>query len=158
MKFVTSTYLKGITNYNLRLHIDKSSNLAVCVKKIKKINEPFVLNEDGVMIKILDTGYYIVEFVPFDKNYICRVHLDEKGELIEQFFTATKNNAIQEGIPCFDDLKLSYVCSKASKKIYNIEGLENLLQTKQITKEDFDEAQKTINLVKKEVEEKWKSL
>ena len=89
VRYLTETYLAGVEQYDLKMTIDKT--LAICVKKIKKINEPFVLNEDGHLIKILDNNYYILEFLPFNRNYVLRVHLDDDGNLIERFFTVVDN-------------------------------------------------------------------
>lgn len=74
-------------------------------------------------------GYYILEYMPFNENYICRVHIDKEENVIERFYTATKNNSIINGIPAFEDLKLSYVSvvNKNINKFYNMELAKEIL-------------------------------
>lgn len=50
------------------------------------MNNPFILNEEGNYITILDKNYYIIEYMPFNENYICRIHMDNNKNIIEKFF------------------------------------------------------------------------
>lgn len=153
MKYNSSVYLKDVTKYEYKIHVDLSLDQAVSVKKVLKIKEPFILNEDGTNIKILDDGYSIVEVINFDEDYICRAFFDDKDNLIEKFFTAIKNGRIVDGVACYDDLKFSFVVSKVSKKFYNKEGLIDLLERKKITKEECEKAEKTVKNMKLKFEE-----
>ena len=117
-----------------------------------RIKEPFILCEEGKNITLLDDGFYLLEYVPFDKDYICRVHLNNNGEVVERFFSASKNNMMKDGVPCFEDLKYSYVCSSAAYKEYNKEALISLLDEKKIDENDYNAACETINLIKDEIE------
>lgn len=127
MKYLTATYLKKIKKYKLSMFIEEED--CIIVKKILEINKPFILKEENKNITIIDNGYYILEYMPFNENYICRVHIDKYKNVIERFYTATKNNSIIEGIPTFKDLKISYVNVVNSNiyKFYNIELAEEIL-------------------------------
>lgn len=133
VKFITSTYLADVENYELKLFFN--SNNVICVKKINKIKKPFILNEDGNLIKILDNNYYILEIVPIDQNYIARIHLNEHGDIIERFFTMSGENKIIDKIPSFEDLKLSYVCTNHGSKVYNQDKFNAMLKDNKISKE-----------------------
>ncbi len=115
MKYNSSVYLKDVTKYQYKIHVDLTLDQAVSVKKILKIKEPFILNEDGTNIKILDDGYSIVEVINFDEDYICRAFFDDKDNLIEKFFTAIKNGKIADGVACYDDLKFHLWFQKSQK-------------------------------------------
>lgn len=138
MKYLTSTYLKDVELYQLSMFVNE--DYCICVKKIKRIKEPFILNEDGKNVTIIDNGYYILEYIPFVENYICRIHIDNDYNIIERFYVATKNNCMNEGVPTFSDLKLSYVCIGKIRKIYNDE-----ICKKELDKEDYDLACETID-------------
>lgn len=74
MKYSTSTYLKNITKYKFYLY--KNNNDVLTIKKIINIIDPFYLMEFGKKMKLLDNDYYIVEVIPINGFYICRIFLD----------------------------------------------------------------------------------
>ena len=81
--------------------------------------------EFGKEIKLIDDNYYIVEVIPLNNTYICRIFLDSNFNLIEEYYTVTRNNNIIDGIPVYDDLSLSYVKVNGREKIYHEEKLAN---------------------------------
>lgn len=148
MKYLTATYLKDIEKY--RLTILHKDNYCLCIKKVIKIKEPFILNEDDTKITIIDNDYYIVEYMPYKENYICRIHIDNKLNVIERFYIATKNNCMKNGIPSFDDLKLSYVCVSKNniEKFYNIERAKKILSDN-----EYQLAIKEMQKIRKEIKD-----
>ena len=149
MKSLTYTYLKDIEKYKLSIFFEE--RYCITVKKIIKIKKPFILREENMDITIIDNGYYILEFMPFDEKYICRIHIDKNKKIIERFYIASKKNSIIDGIPVFEDLKISYVNVLLSNsfKFYNIEYAKKVLNA-----EDYLFAMNQINKVKKEIENK----
>lgn len=123
MKYSSSTYLRDVNKYKLYLY--KNDNEAIIVKKILKIINPFSLVEFGEEIKLIDNDYYIVEIVNLNNDYICRLFLDSNLNIIEEYYTVTKNNDIKNGIPVYEDLGLSYVKINGKEKIYHEEKLIN---------------------------------
>ena len=126
-------------------------NLESYLKKIIKIKKPFILREENMDITIIDNGYYILEFMPFDEKYICRIHIDKNKKIIERFYIASKKNAIIDGVPVFEDLKISYVNVVLSNsfKFYNLEFAK-----KNLSVEDYVFAMNQIINVKREIENK----
>ncbi len=123
MKYSSSTYLKDVNEYKLYLY--KNNNEVITIKKILNIIKPFSLVEFDENVKLIDNNYYIVEIVPLNSFYVCRLFLDNNLNIIEEYYTITKNNNIIDGIPVYDDLSLSYVKVNGKEKIYYEEKLIN---------------------------------
>lgn len=153
MKYSTSTYLKNITKYKLYLY--KNNNDVLIIKKIINIIEPFCLIEFSKKIKLLDNDYYIVEVVPLNGFYICRIFLDNNFNIIEEYYTVTKDNKIIDGIPVYNDLVLSYVKVLDKEKIYHEEVLQN--DSNEYLKEAIEKIKK-LNLNKNDLIKKIKEV
>ncbi|MDO4962920.1 MAG: hypothetical protein Q4E75_02315 [bacterium] len=123
MKYSSSTYLRDVSEYKLYLY--KNDNEVIIIKKIVKIVNPFSLVEFGEEIKLIDNDYYIVEIVNLNDYYICRLFLDSSLNIIEEYYTVTKNNDIKDNIPVYEDLGLSYVKVNGKDKVYHGEKLIN---------------------------------
>lgn len=122
MKYSTSTYLRDITEYKLYLY--KNNEEIFTIKKVLNILNSFSLIEFEEEVKLIDNNYYIVEIVPLNSFYMCRLFLDDKLNIIEEYYTVTKNNKIIDGIPTYEDLSLSYVKVNVKEKIYHEELLK----------------------------------
>ena len=123
MKYSSSTYLRDVNEYKLYLY--KNDTEIIIIKKILKIMTPFSLVEFGEEIKLIDNDYYIVEVVTLNNDYICRLFLDSSLNVIEEYYTVTRNNDIKDGIPVYEDLGLSYVKVNGKDKVYHEEKLIN---------------------------------
>lgn len=103
----------------------------------------------------MDNDYYIVEVVPLNGFYICRIFLDNNFNIIEEYYTATKDNQIIDGIPAYEDLIVSYV------KVLNKEKIspEEVLQkgSNEYLKEAI-EKMKQLNLNKNDLIKKIKEM
>lgn len=153
MKYSTSTYLKNITKYKLYLY--RNNNESMTIKEIINIKEPFYLIEFGKKIKLLDNDYYIVEIVPLNSFYMCRVFLDDNFNIIEEYYTVAKNNQIIDGIPVYEDLLLSFVKVLDKEKIYHEEILQNC--SNEYLKEAIEKI-KNLNLNKNDLIKKIKEV
>lgn len=151
-KYISSTYLKDVSDYTFKLFYDKSKDYYITVKKVNKIKEPFILEEESREVKIIDNGYYILEYIPLNEKYICRIHIDEEKNVIERFFIASKENKIENKIPTYEDLKLSLVCLEDVVKIYNLDLINDLMDKKEMSFEDYQSALETIEKITKELE------
>lgn len=132
IKYSSETYLKGVLEYNLNIFVDSDNPYYIVVKKINKIDKPFILNEYGKDVTILNNNYYILEYIPKEENYICRIFINDCKEVIERIFLFTGRNDIDNGIPIYDDLKLSHICIENKWKKYNLELLNKMYENKEI--------------------------
>ena len=123
MKYSSNTYLKDVNKYKLYLYNNDVESITV--KKILDISNSFSLIEFGNVTKLIDNGYYIVEIIPFNSFYICRLFLDNNFNVIEEYYIVTKNNMIKDGIPTYDDLSLAYIKVNGNNKIYHKEKLND---------------------------------
>ena len=151
MKNLFTSYLKDVLAYELQLSVCKDSVLVI--KKIKKIKEPFYLEENGKRICILDHGYQIVEYMPFDDGYVCRIHLDNQKHVIEYFFSITLNNQFCNYIPTFFDTGLAVVYCRGICKLYNEEAIKKLLEESKISEEDYQSCYRVAYRIQKEIKE-----
>lgn len=152
MKYISSTYLKDIADYTFKMFYDKTKEYYITVKKINKIKTPFVLEEEGKKVTIIDNGYSILEYIPLNEKYICRVHIDKEKNVIERFFIVSKENKMENRIPTYEDLKLSLVCIYDTIKIYNLELINDMVEKNEMLFEDYQLALQVIGKITNELE------
>lgn len=145
-KLISKTYLKDVEEYELNIYFDKEEYY-LSVKKFINVKNPFII-ESGLYL--IDNGYYIVEVIPKKENYIMRVYFNEKKERIEYYFDITLENGLdkESNIPYYDDLYLDITVNIEGKlKILDEDELIEALDKKEISKEEFDLANKTKELL-----------
>ena len=121
-EYSTKTYLKGIDNYEIKIFINKDKYYCV-VKKIIDIKEPFILNEMDHDVKLIDNNYYIVEYIPCNKNYFCRLFIDDNKKINEYFYQFTEEQGIDDSIPYYKKLNIAYVKTNYGEKVYSKNNL-----------------------------------
>lgn len=149
MKNLFQSYLKGVNEYRLKVCV--KSDIIIVLKKIINIDKPFTLNENGEDITILDNGYSIIEYMPLNEKYICRIHLDNNLKVIEYFFTLSLKNKFENNMPLYDDVKLSVVYCNGMIKLYNEEVLKKLLDGGKISKLQYEEIYCVANSIMEEI-------
>lgn len=135
-KYTDETYLKGVTQYHIITKKFKKLNAYIVLKKIIEIEKPFV--KSSILI---DNGYYIMEFTPMDKLYNARAFINKNLNTISYYFDISLGNGVDNGRPYYDDLFLDIVCSAETDNIIKIldeDELLEALETKQISKQDYD--------------------
>ena len=145
-KLISKTYLKDVEEYELNIYFDKEEYY-LSVKKFINVKNPFII-ESGLYL--IDNGYYIVEVIPEKENYIMRVYFNEKKERIEYYFDITLENGLdkESNIPYYDDLYLDITVNIEGKlKVLDEDELIEALDKKEISKEEFDLANKTKELL-----------
>lgn len=145
-KLISKTYLKDVEEYELNIYFDKEEYY-LSVKKFINVKNPFII-ESGLYL--IDNGYYIVEVIPKKENYIMRVYFNEKKERIEYYFDITLENGLdkESNIPYYDDLYLDITVNIEGKlKVLDEDELIEALDKKEISKEEFDLANKTKELL-----------
>ena len=150
-KYLTKTYLRDVENYTIKFYFE--GEVCVCVKNFLKVSSPFISRHG---YKLIDSGFKMVEVMPFNENYLMRVYLDSEGEVVERYFDVTKQNAIDEvtNAPFYDDLYLDVVQEKHALLVHDEKELEHALQSGVITKQDYELAHKTKNKLIEEINNK----
>lgn len=133
----------------------------VTLKEIKEVTEPYSMYINGELVKKIDNNYTLLEYTPLNENYNVRVHIDDKLNILEYYFDITDGNAIEDGIPYYDDLYLDVVfyqeyATKSSTYI-NLEDrndLSDALKKGEINQEKYDFAFTIADKVMKELKSK----
>ena len=155
-KLISKTYMRGVSSWNFVVTKNEEENYFLCIKQINKIDEPFVVELEGRSTTFIDNGYYIVEFTPLDKRYNGRAYLDKDKNLIEYYFDISGGNGEEENIPYYDDMYLDLMYKPNlgnALVIYDEDELEEALNQKSITKEDYDNAYKALYELMDEIKE-----
>lgn len=118
-EFFSKAYLKDVINHELKICY-KKDKYCIVIKKILNIKEPFILNEMGHDIKLLDNNYYILEYIPYGRNYFCRVFIDETSKVKEYFFQFIKEYGFENCIPYYVKSNVAYVKTEYGEKIYSV--------------------------------------
>lgn len=116
-EFSSKTYLKDVINYELKIYC-KCNEYYFVIKKILNIKSPFIINEMGHDIKLLDNDYYILEYIPCNKKYFCRLFIDENKEIKEYYYQFVKDQGIDNSIPYYIKSDFAYVKTQYGEKIY----------------------------------------
>ena len=129
IKIIDDDYFKGYVNY----------------VKLENIKEPLIVNNGNYNVCIKDNKYFWIEVYPDKGNYVITIMFDDKDNLIEWYFDVSKKVGIENKMPYEDDLYLDMVITKDKEKIILDENeLIDAYNRKEITKEDLDNAYKTI--------------
>ena len=140
-KLISNTYLRDVSEYKLEIYYD-NDEYYLSVKKILKINEPFVLENS---LCLINNNYFIVEIIPKNENYAMRVFLNDKKEILEYYFDISLKNGLDEEskIPYYDDLYTDITVSNENIEVLDEEELREALNSGNISKEEYDLANMT---------------
>lgn len=157
-KIISNTYLRDVSKYEFKLYLDEE-DYYISVKKLIKVDEKFIIKDN---LCVMDDNYYVVEIVPKHENYALRIFLNDKREPLEYYFDITKNNNLDEKykIPYYDDLYLDITVDARNSevRILDEDELEEALNEKDITSDDYEIVMKTKKLLLKEIENKSNKL
>ena len=117
-EFSSKTYLKDVIDFELKIYC-KNSEYYFIIKKVLNIKSPFILNEMGHDIKLLDNNYYIVEYIPCNENYFCRLFIDENRKIKKYYYQFTEKQGIEDSIPYYQKSNVAYVKTQFGEKIYS---------------------------------------
>ena len=120
-KYYSRTYLDNIRKY--KIHFDFSNDdYIACVKEIID-GDDFIAKEGH---KLISNGYYMVEIIPKDGNYVIRAYLDNNKEVQEYYFDIVSDKGVDPAtkVPFYDDLYLDVVISKTGLELYDRDELD----------------------------------
>lgn len=140
-KYIVSTYLRDVEEYNYKLVEDKENNCYISIKKIISIKSPFFTKNSGCLINNM---YSIIEIVPLNENYCIRLFIDDNKKIILYYFDITLRNGFDSNFnsPYYEDLFIDVILKNDQISILDEEELNEALEKKYITIEDYNLAQK----------------
>ena len=140
-KYISETYLRDVEEYDYKLVENKDNNCYISIKKIKSIKLPFCTKNSGCLI---DNMYSIIEVVPLDENYCIRLFIDDNNKIILYYFDITLKNGFDNDFnsPYYDDLFLDVILKDDQISILDEEELNEALENKCITVEEYNLAQR----------------
>ena len=144
---------KSIDKYNFKkIHVNSNEFTGyvgfVNIKHVKNVWH--VPRKNGKTECILNSGYKWLEFYPNNEKYAITALCNNRKEVVEWYFDMVKDFGIEDGMPYMNDLYLDLVITRKGE-IYILDEDELLeaLQTKDITKKDYDMAYETMNMLLK---------
>lgn len=150
-KIISNTYLKEAESYQIKFYMDEEEYY-IAVKKLIHLTEKFIIKHN---IIAMDDGYYVLEIIPKIGHVAMRLFLNEKKEPVEYYFDIIKNSGIDEQtkIPYFNDLYLDItLLPNGEVNIIDEDELEEALEEKDITEEDYELVMQTKDKLLKEIE------
>ena len=154
-KYISKTYMRGVSDWDIVISKRKLENYYLCIKRINEVDESFTINRFGKSILFIDNGYYVVEFTPLNQFYNARAYLDKNADIIGYYFDITYGNGVEENIPYYDDLYLDIIYYPNGGSFIKVEDENELIEaldTQNITKEQFDLAKKVCSNLVKEIQ------
>ena len=131
------------------------------LKEIKEVTKPYSIYINGELVKKIDKNYTLLEYTPLKENYNVRAYIDDKLNILEYYFDITDSNAIEDGIPYYDDLYLDVVffqeCATKSSTFINLEDRNDLLDALkkgEIDQTKYDFAFEVADKIMKELKNK----
>ncbi len=139
-KYLTSTYLRDVDKYEIKLFLAED-DLYVSVKKLISVRVPFIIRDN---LCVMDDGYYILEVVPKNENYSMRLFLDSDKKPLEYYFDINKFNGFDEvlKIPFCDDLYMDITYYNGEIKILDEDELIDAYNQGDVLPEDYEMAYK----------------
>ncbi len=140
-KYISTTYLRDVEEYDYNLVEDKENNCYISIKKINSIKLPFCTKNSGCLI---DNMYSIIEIVPLNENYCIRLFIDDNKKIILYYFDITLKNGFDSNLnsPYYEDLFIDVILKNDQISILDEEELNEALEKKYITMDDYNLAQK----------------
>ena len=138
-------------------------NCYFTVKEINQIDEKFSMFIEHPEAKKMDKNYKMLEYTPIDKNYNVRAYVNDENDIFQYYLDITDGMELREGVPYYNDLYLDIIYYKDKKylekysksgkelRIIDQEELEEALEQKIITKEQYDSAYNIANQLVDEI-------
>ena len=105
-KFIDKVYMREVSDKVWYLEKDEELNAYIALKYVKEISKPLTSFCNGKKYLGLDNGFSILEYVPLDRNYNCRVFFDQENRPLCFYFDINNGSGIENNIPWYDDLYL----------------------------------------------------
>ena len=125
----------------------------VSLIKLTQVIQPRTVIYGDIPVKIIDTGYYWLQFGPENQNYWLTVMYNEAEELVQFYFDITDSNTILDhGESWFYDLLLDVVLIPGGNLVLLDEDeLKHALRDGDIAREQYDKAYRIANRLMSEL-------
>ncbi|MEG0074167.1 MAG: DUF402 domain-containing protein [Clostridia bacterium] len=148
-KYIKDTYLRAVTDVDIKITKDDALNAYTVIKKINSTNEPYISNHTGEDICLIDDGYYVIEQLPLDEKYLVRAFFNKDKVLKGYYIDIVKENALENNELYYLDLYLDITVDKLSNgeslvMVWDANELKSALEVGKITKEDYVLAHKEL--------------
>ena len=111
---------------------------------------PSYVNNKILNTCIKNSGYTWIELFPIRDNYVMTIMLDNNNKIIQWYIDISKKVCAYSYIAYQDDLYLDIVITPDGKEyILDIDELNYALQKKEISKQEYNFAFKTLKRVEK---------
>lgn len=122
---------------------------------IQQVKAPLIINVLGKDRVLADKNFTWMQFFPNDCNYALTTMANEEGKVVQWYFDICTGNKVSPlGMPYYDDLYLDVVLLPSGETLLLDEDeLEEALNEKKITKEQFDLAYVEANKLLEELKE-----
>ena len=150
-KVFSTTYLREADKYQIKFYLDED-DYYISVKKLVHLTENFYI-DDGKILG-MGNGFYILEVISKNDNYALRIFFDDKKQVVEYYFDVIKSCGIdpESKIPYFYDLYLDVTLLPNGKiRVLDEDELQEALDKKDITKEEYDLAYKVKDKIIEEI-------
>ena len=149
-KYLSRTYLNNAKKYKLKFDFSNDEYI-VCIKTFIDV-ENFIAKEGH---KLISNGYYMIEIIPNNENYMMRVYLDDNMIPLEYYFDIIAGKGIDENtkVPYYDDLYLDVVISKTGLELYDMNELNIAHKDGLVNDKLYELATNTANNLMNEIKE-----
>ena len=135
-KFVHQTYMREVNDSVWHLEYCDEIDGYIALKYIKDIQKPLTAFCNGKRYVGLDKCYSVLEYVPNNRNYNCRVFFNDKNEPLCYYFDINNGVGIEDDLPWYDDLYLDVTMEcNAITEIGNYIRLDDEMEFKKTRKE-----------------------
>ena len=153
-KYTTNTYMREAIMYDI--FVFSEEDYFITIKKYNKVSSDFCINFDNRDVTYITNGHYVVEITPLNENYNIRYYLDKNKKIIDYYIDITYKNGIENKVPYYVDLYLDIIHYPFDDRVEFIDEdeLEEALNNKIISKNDYNLAYKVGNKLLKEIKNK----
>lgn len=138
VKFIDKVYMREVTDKEWYIEENSDIDGHIALKYIKEISQPLTAYSNGKKYIGLDAGYSILEYVPKNRGYNCRVFFDRQNRPLCYYFDINNGTGVENNMPWYDDLYLDVTmeCPVVTGSAYFIR-LDDEKEFKTAKKEGF---------------------
>ncbi|WP_082631874.1 DUF402 domain-containing protein [Cytobacillus praedii] len=122
--------------------------------QMHEVSKPLITKHLEQEICIVDNNYSWLQQLPLNEHYAITTMFNGAEEIIQWYIDITNENGVENNMPYMDDLFLDLIVFPTGEVIQkDIDELEEALNNKWITQQQYDLAYKAVNKVLEEIQE-----